>query len=129
MSKDFNHKDLFNKYLHDLHEQQGIALKTIASKSGINYPRLRQIRHGKSSGRFEDVLKIENAYPELKGEKQKPSEYEQLRQIVKEELEDVKKLIMEMTIEQRLKFEQEMNKQLGERIKELEERLAKREKD
>ena len=116
-----SYKQLFEDQLVELHEKKGISLKKISEKSGVKYDRILQIRKGKSSGRLEDVIKIEKAYPELKNTEVIAGPDHPFIKTLLTEIADLKSMIQEMTIEQRAKFEQMVDSKLGEQMKEIRE--------
>jgi len=90
------------------------------------------MKRGASSADHELIDKLLIAYPELKesepkqDDKNLQAQYEALNAKVEAGFEELKKIIVEMTVEQRAKFEAEVEKQLGDQIRELEERLDKK---
>lgn len=113
-----DYKALFVKYLDTLHEEKGISLKKIAEASGIDYSRIRQIRKGRSTGRMEDVVKLETAYPELIQQDRSDAEIEILSREFQNRLDQLQGKVIRLLDAQK----EEYDKKIASLEKKLQER-------
>ena len=124
-------KDLVLRYIQHLHRKKGYKVKEIArlafGDSESDYKRIRNIRSRNTSGNKRDLERLLAAFPELTEiDKVSPSpeDIQAMQEEINQRLSNIERLVIEMTAEQKVRFEQVLKeRQLEERIAELEKRL------